>query len=131
MEDLLRRMTRQSRDLQERRQEIRGIWDDDAAQEINRRYLNPHEDDNNEILESFTQQQTALDEMQEDLRKADEQALLAEEQARGVDEALTMVQQETDNAHARHSQHLEHHATARDIIPTIYSLIEKANTSCS
>lgn len=130
MEDLLWRIKRQSQDLQIQRQEIRGIWDDDAALEINRRFLNPHEEDSAEILKSLGQQHESLSGSEKHLQIADEKARIAEDEAHRVDDAIGMVEQESNNAHARHSQHLEHLGAAGDLIPVVYQLIEQANNSC-
>ena len=41
MEDIVWKMQQRSRTLQDYRKDIRGLWQDEAAKTLNRRYLDP------------------------------------------------------------------------------------------
>ncbi|MBX2998826.1 MAG: hypothetical protein KF893_09980 [Caldilineaceae bacterium] len=131
MEDVIWRITRQSHDLQDLRLEIRGLWDDEAAREINSRHLNPHETESEELHHALGQQHLALQEAENRLNQIGDLARLAYQLAEQVAQILQMIDQESRNAHARYEQYAENHAAARSLLPIVYEEIKKANQSCS
>ena len=50
MEEIIWFIQQCSRELQNFRSDIRSSWEDEASKELNSRYLNPHEDDNQEMI---------------------------------------------------------------------------------
>jgi methyl-accepting chemotaxis protein len=131
MEEVVWRITRQSRDLQELRMEIHAVWDDGAAREINGRYLNVHAEESEQVHRALEQQHLALQEVKAKLLEVNDLALRANELANQIEQTIQMVQQESKNAHASYEQCVENFAAARSLIPVVYKTIEEANHCCS
>jgi hypothetical protein len=130
MEEILWYTKQQSRLLQEFRQEIQGFWDDEAARDINMRYLNPHQDDDKGMMDGFQGQSNALEEAKVKLSSANEHALQATKLSQEVAELLESTQQEVDIAHQFEEQYQEHHSIARSLLPQIAQSITLANSVC-
>ena len=60
LDDALWSGAQQSRVLQDLRRDIRIVWDDEAAHEINSRYLNSHEADDLSLREEIKEQDELL-----------------------------------------------------------------------
>ncbi len=63
-------MAQKMRMLEEYRQDNRKRWDDEASRDLNRRYLNPHEEDLQQMLEFLYSQHNALTKADEQLDSA-------------------------------------------------------------
>jgi len=130
MEDALWRLTQQSRTLQDFRKDISGVWSDTVARELNSRYLNPHEEDDQEIIKAFREQNEALEQAKEKLRIASEQAKEAAELSAKVVESLEFTQQELNSAYKSYDLYIQYHAEARSHLPLVQQFINKANDAC-
>jgi len=130
MEDEIWYMKQQSRVLQEFRREIQGFWDDEAAREMNVRYLNPHEDDDTQMTTGLDGQQNALQEAQVKLTSASEHALRAEKLSVEVLEQLELAEQDVSIAYQFYEQYRDYHSHARSFLPEIEKLIAEANSVC-
>lgn len=130
MEELLWRMRRRSQDLQELRDSIQILWDDDAAREINGRYLNPHQDDAKRISLALNTQHEALEHSQLSVHDADRRQARAKELSLVIQQSLALAVHETRQALVNYDQSLHHAALARELVPQIYQYIQAANTSC-
>lgn len=130
MEEILWRMRRHSQDLQELRGSIRGLWDDDAAREINSRYLNPHQEDTRRISTALLAQNDALEQSQAHVQAAVKHESQAKEFAVIVKQSLEFTAQESRQALNHHDQSLQQTAIGKELLPQISELIQSANSSC-
>lgn len=130
MEEMLWRMSRHSRDLQKLRGSIRSLWDDDAAREINGRYLNPHEEDAKRLTTTLRAQNDALEQSKAYVLAATEHEGKAKEFAVVVEQSLGFAAQESRQAQIHHDQSLQQAALGKELLPRIYELVQSANTSC-
>jgi len=130
MEELLWKFARKNRSLIEIRKDIKGIWDDDAARDINSRYLNPHESDAREVQAALQKQHTYIAEA----HKFRRQALGAEQRVADFIDKMTSAMNATDKEMAlvfsSNEESLNLHAKAKEILPQIDQLIQSANSSC-
>jgi hypothetical protein len=131
MEDLLWTMTQESRVLQELRKDIRGVWQDEAARELTSRYLDPHENEDQQMMVGLNQQKDALDQAQAKLISAENYARQAEEYAALVAEGLKSTEQELKSAYSNYDAYAHYNSEARSKFPTIQKLISQANSACS
>jgi len=130
MEEILWYTKQQSRTLHEFRQEIQGLWDDSAARDINMRYLNPHQDDDNKMVDGFQGQYDALEKAKVKLNSANEHALQAEKLSQEIFELLEATQQDVDTAYHFEEQYKEHHFITRTLLAQIAQSIALANSVC-
>jgi len=130
MEDLLWSMTQESRVLQELRKDIRGIWNDDAAREINSRYLDPHETDDQQMLLGLNQQKETLDQSKSNLESTETYAHQVEDYAAMVVDNLNSTEQEVNTAYSYYDMYAHYHSEARSRFPIIHELINQANSAC-
>lgn len=130
MEDEIWYMKQQSRVLQEFRRDVQGFWDDEAAREMNVRYLNPHEDDDKQMITGLDGQQNALQEAQVKLASASEHALRAEKLSVEMLEQLEYADQDVSIAYQFYEQYQDYHSHARSFLPEIEKLITEANSVC-
>jgi hypothetical protein len=130
MEDLLWSMTQESRVLQELRKDIGGIWQDEAARELTRRYLDPHESEDQQMLAGLNQQKDALDQSQAKLVSAENYGRQAEEYAALVAEDLKATEQELQSAYGNYDTFAQYNSEARSRFPRVQQLISQANNAC-
>jgi hypothetical protein len=130
MEDILWAITQESRVLQELRKDIRGIWDDEAARELNSQYLNPHESEDSQMLDGLNQQQDALNLSKEKLESAETSLCQAEEISVDIVDVLESTEKEINNAYSYHDTYIQYHSEAKSIFPAVYKLINQANNAC-
>lgn len=130
MEDALWRLTQQSRTLQDFRRDISGLWNDTVARELNSRYLNPHEEDDQQIIKALRFAHEALEQAKEKIRIASEHAKEAAELSAKVVESLEFTQQELSNAYRSYDLYVHYHAEARSHLPLVQQYIDKANDAC-
>lgn len=130
MDEVLWAMTQQSRVLQELRREIQPLWDDEASREINSRYLNPHEDDDRQMLSELAAQKEALDQTDASLAAARAQAVRADELAAEVRDWLGHTEEETNNSYTTYDLFVRYNSSAAANFPTIKQLINDANGTC-
>lgn len=131
MEDTLWKMKQRSRTLQAYRKDIRGAWQDEAAKTLNRRYLNPHEDDDQKMIESLQKQGQGLEKAHEELVKAQEYALEADRHSRQVESFLEREKQEVKQAYHSYDLSIEYYGLTQSELPNIHQLIQQANGSCT
>ena len=130
LEEVLWRMGQQSRVLQELRREIMPVWDDNAAREVDSRYLNSHAADDERLLEQLHLQDEPLDQSASQMTAAQEEGRRAEEQAVEVMEQLRFANQDLQGAYGHYDVYARYHADARGKFPQVQSLIREANASC-
>jgi len=128
LEESLWILKQQFRVLQDYRQDIRGIWQDDAASEINGRYFYPHEEDTNQSLTALNQQLSSLQQTDAELEIARQHGL---EITRLLDEAkklLDSAREDMSRSHSEYSLFREQNSSARAELPAIAQLINQANS---
>lgn len=130
MEELLWSMSQGSRVLQDLRKELRGFWQDEAARELTSRYLDPHEVDDQQMLDGLNQQKNALDQSQVRLVSAEHFGRLAEEHADIVAEKLKSAHQELQSSYGNYDNFANYNSEANSKLPLVWSLIAQANSAC-
>ena len=130
MEEILWKFARRNRDLSELRKDIKGIWHDDAARDINRKYLDPHESDAQEVQSALQKQYVYVAEAS----KFRHQALTAERRVSDLVDKMTRSLNATDKemtlVYSSYEESRELHNRAKDILPKVDQLIQSANSSC-
>jgi len=130
MEDELWNTHHQSRVLQELRQRIAPQWDDEAARDLNLRYLNPHAEEDGQMLEEFRHQIQALGACDQSMYVVGEHVLAVERLSVEILEQLGQSEQEL----MTHYQYIEHHAEAVELARTLFgdvkSRIAEASAIC-
>ncbi len=130
MEEILWKFSRQNRDLRDLRKDIQRVWDDDAARDINRRYLDPHDADAQEMEASLRKQFIAISEAAALRRRAEEEARRATQFAENMVQSLRAVERELPLLFSSFEEATRLHGKGQDLIPIIDQLIQSANTPC-
>jgi hypothetical protein len=130
MEEILWSLEQRSRTLQELRNDIRAVWDDEAAREINSRYLNPHEIDGVRMAVALNDQSEHLKTAEEHLKLAASLELQIDEFAAIVAEKLRFVEQDMDTSYSNYDQYVHYNAESRSKFPLVRQLIGRANSAC-
>jgi predicted enzyme involved in methoxymalonyl-ACP biosynthesis len=130
MEEILWLMSQQSRVLQELRKDITQVWSDEAAREINARYLNSHESDESQMISALNKQKDLLDQATQKMELSQEQTSKAEEYATTVSENVKFAIQELDSAYSNYDMYIQYNSDARAKFPRIEQLINNANSAC-
>ncbi len=131
MEDIVWTMRQRSRTLQDYRKDIRKPWQDEASKMLNRRYLDPHEDDSQEMVNFLQQQVEGLEKANLELVKAKDYAKEAERYSQQVEYYLELEKQEVKQAYHSYDLSLEYYAATQAELPTIERLLNQANSCCS
>lgn len=130
MEEIVWKIGRQSRDLQELRSSLRGVWDDDTAREINQRYLEPQQDDAQRMHTALHKQQQALSEADQRVERTVEHGRHAVENAEQMNKSLNSAARETREVHASYEMSVQQHTLAVELLPQIHEMIQSANMAC-
>jgi hypothetical protein len=130
LEETLWLMSQQSRALQDLRKEVGHIWNDEAAREINSRFLNPHEQDDDLMRHELGEQETLLERAGRELESAKVFAQQVEECAAAVAERLRFAEQDMDSAYSNYDLYINYNAEAVAKFPAVEELIRRANASC-
>lgn len=123
-EETLWRFQQHDRSLQDYRQDIARQWCDNAAQEINQRYLNPAADERSTTVSLFNSQLQSLSLGEEHLTKAEdchtEINSLREASDRSLDNAL----QDLEQAQAEYDIYQENYLAVEDKLQEIDHLLD-------
>jgi len=130
MEDELWFLQQKYRDLQEYRAEIRAVWDDSAAHELNGRYLNPHEADAEMMQNALVKQLDTLEQVNEKLEIASKLAHFAEKLSLEVSQRLTSADETLVDVYKNLDLSAQYNSKAKSNIPLIYRVIASANDVC-
>jgi hypothetical protein len=131
MDDLLNTMKQESRALQELRKDVQAVWAGAVAQELNGRYLNPHEGDDQQMLAALDGQKDALDQAAIKLDSAQTCARQAENHAATVIDSLQSVEQDLGRARNEYERYRHYESEARSSLPIIQGWIDRANRACN
>jgi hypothetical protein len=130
LEETLWLLSQQSRALQDLRRDISHVWNDEAAREINSRYLNPHESDDSRMQMALNNQKELLEQAGQMLESTKEFAQQIEECAAVVTEKLRFAEQDMDNAYSNYDLYVQYNSDARAKFPLVQELIHHANAAC-
>jgi hypothetical protein len=130
LEETLWLMSQQSRVLQDLRKDVGHVWDDEAAREINSRFLNLHEEDDVRMRSEMNEQRQLLERAGRELESAKEFAQQADECAAAVAEKLQFTEQDMDSAYSNFDLYVHYNAEANSKFPVVQELIRRANASC-
>ncbi|MBZ0291581.1 MAG: hypothetical protein K8L99_03345 [Anaerolineae bacterium] len=126
MEEELWQIQRQSHRLQEFRIEIQGLWDDDAARHINLAMLNPHQDDDADMVKAFGDQHNNLNECEHHRELAVENADTASELSREFNEIIERVDEDIEVAIQFEQQYHSFRSESQRILAEVDPLISQA-----
>lgn len=130
MDDEFWKLKQRARLLQDCRKELRGIWQDDAAFEINKRYFQPHEEDSQELFSKLSQQLEALQNADEELAKASHHGVEVNKLLEDAEKFREFAQQDIKRAYSAYSTFQDQNSAARADLPAISQLINQANSCC-
>lgn len=130
LEEALWSLSQQERALQDLRRDICHVWNDEAAREINSRYLNPHESDVSRMQTALNKQKELLEQASQKLESTRELAQRIEECAVVIAEKLRFVEQDMDNAYSNYDLYVQYNSDARSKFPLVQELISHANAAC-
>jgi hypothetical protein len=131
MEEQLWYAQQQSRVLREFRENIQGLWNDEASRELNTRYLNPHEEDDKQMLGHLQSQLTSLNLSSNSLVAAQQNALKAEKLSLECVETLKLAEEDSATAEQFYEQHRNYLVSAQGRFSEIERLIAQANHACN
>jgi hypothetical protein len=130
LEDELWLIQQKFRDLQEYRLEIRAVWDDSAAYELNSRYLNPHEGDAEDMQNAIIKQYDALEQTNDRLEIISELLSKAEKISQKVAQRLVSADETLIDVHKQLDLSANYRSEAKHGIPEVHRIIANANNSC-
>lgn len=130
MENLLWSMIQESRVLQSYRNEIRGLWQDEAARDLTGRFLDPHENEDKRMLEALGQQNTALERAEERMENSANFVRTAEEYGVHVRDGLMETDQELQNCFRVFYRYAQRTEEAQSKFSSITALIHDAANAC-
>ena len=130
MEDEIWLLTQKLREIKEYRLDTRVAWDDEAAYEINGRYLNPLESDADEMIAELNQQMELLQQVDEKLIHASRLAHTAEKLSKEAARHLQEADDMSLTVYKYLDLFVQHNVEALNIIPKVYQLVAQANAAC-
>jgi hypothetical protein len=130
LDDAIWSITQEMRVVQDLRRDIRVVWEDEAAREINGRYLNLHDVDALSMRDEMQEQSELLKQADQKLHEAKEFRGQAENLSKTVAERSQFARQDLDNAYSSYDVFIQYNADARSKLPTIKQLINRANSAC-
>jgi hypothetical protein len=130
LEEALWSMSQRSRALQDLRKDISHVWDDDAARDINGRYLDPHDFEDRRMRTGLTEQQGLLEQSATTLESATDLALQIDECSAIATEKLRFAEQDMDNSYSAYDLYVHYNSEARSKFPLVRELVNHANAAC-
>ena len=112
------------------RREIAWVWDDEAARELNRRYLGPHAADDERLRRLLHEELDRLITLREAVRTAEQSISLAEDRAERVARELAEMDRELTESERERQLALEYVGEVDELLPRIASSIDEANAAC-
>jgi cobyrinic acid a,c-diamide synthase len=126
LQEALWYLQQQSRHLQDYRLDIRGIWADDAATEIDRRYLNIHTQDSSESARSLGSQLASIVDADVEFDLANRAGMKATQLSQQIDRLLQLARADINRSRAEYYIYQERDLAANNAIYEIQSLIAQA-----
>ncbi|MEO1432436.1 MAG: hypothetical protein AAFV71_25875 [Cyanobacteria bacterium J06633_8] len=129
--EALWQMQQQFRTLQDYRKDNQRLWNDNAAYEINGRYLNPHEKSYEQILQALQQQQTLLQKVHTLLTSVERHIVEISELSEEISRLLGITQEELQRSYSNYDMFITYHLEAKSGLREVYQLINQANKACN
>jgi DNA repair ATPase RecN len=123
-------LDQRARSLQECRRDIAWVWDDEAARELNRRYLDPHAADDAMMREALHREVERLEALRQAVEAAEEATRVAEDRAERMRYELGEMEREMKECEGARGRAIEYVSEADELLPKIADLIEQANRAC-
>lgn len=117
--------------LQGYRGEIRRLWRDEAAREMNARYFDPQESDGDLLQAELGDHAQVLDQAAQQLTLADDHGQAAAAEAEHVAFRLAKAEQEQLTAYQHLDVYAKDRAEAVELFPLIINLVDEANHCCN
>lgn len=130
MEETLSDTQQPFRTLQDERKDIRNIWNDRAADDISSRYLNPHEESSDQILQQLQEQQRVLQQLHRLLTSATSQTVEVNKLSEEIVRLLKITQQELQPSYSNYDVYFDNNSEASSLLPKVDELIRQANNVC-
>lgn len=131
MREALWQMQQRFRTLQDYRKDKQGLWNDNAAYEINGRYLNPHEESCEQILQALQQQHAVLQQAHTLLASAESHTVEINKLSEKIVRLLQITQQELQPSYSNYEVFFNYHSEAKSGLTEVYQLINQANNACN
>lgn len=128
MEEQLWYMQQQSRVFQEFRESIQILWDDEASRTINRAILNPHQEDDESMVQGFVLQHHNLNESKIRRDIAMQLSREAQELSEQIGLLIEQVDEDIEISIQYHQQYRSFYAESQGMLPEIDKLLETAMT---
>ena len=130
LEDEIWLLTQKLNDVTEYRLDIRTVWNDEAAFELNGRYLDPLESDAQMLLTELNLQMQYLEQVNANLKEALQLAVKADTLSRKSAQYLKEAYEMSLKTYTHLDLSTEHNTVALETIPKVYELISQANKIC-
>ncbi len=119
-------LRQQSRCLQDYRSDIKEVWSDDAASEINRRYLDPHAQDSRRSIQYLDEQSSSIDDANREFDLANSAGMEATKLAQEIEQLLQSAHRDLSRARSEYAMYQERHLAACAQIANTEMLISQA-----
>lgn len=116
-----------SRELQEYRNDLHLQWNDEASRELNGRYLNPHEDESNEMFQALQEQIVVLNQICQLLESIYKKSIEVNQLSLEISIILLDAINEINRAYSHYDVYKNNYSIAKSILPKIYDSIDNAN----
>jgi hypothetical protein len=130
LEDNIWYLQQFSRILQEFREDIGGIWNDQAARALNKRYCIPHEEDCTEILFQIDKQYNSLIKLDEKIKSAFNLSFQLYDLSTHVQKLIEFANEDIKRAHSSYGIYAEEFSQTNEQLPIVENLIKRANSIC-
>lgn len=123
-------LDQQARSLQDCRRDIAWVWDDDAARELNRRYLDPQAVDDETLRQALHREVDRLEALREAVDAAEVATRLAEDRAERMKYELGEMDREMKECEDACGRAIAYVSEVDGLLPKISDLIDQANRAC-
>jgi hypothetical protein len=130
LDEALWSMAQRSRVFQELRRDVRHVWNDEAAHDVENRYLKQHDEEDSRMRTALQEQRDLLEEARQTLIAAVALSQKIEECSTIVTEKTQFAVQDLDNAYSDFDQYVHHNSEACARFPQVEDLLAHANAAC-
>jgi hypothetical protein len=124
------RLGQQSRVLQEFRANTRRVWNDQAAKDINGKYLEPHKDESSKMQKHLGEQRSALDQATAHIESAEGIGQKAAKCSTQTEQFLREAKEHTQSAYGHYEVCRRLQDDAKKRCDEVAALILEANGAC-
>jgi hypothetical protein len=131
MEEEVWRLAQQFRVLKELRANITGSWDDEQLRDMAGRYLNPHEEESDQLIQAFQAQREAIESAERSRMLAEERSVMARMHAMQVMEQFRLAREQMAPAFHEYEQSRNYEHMAETGSNESLRLSALANSACA